>query len=297
MEPRLVVKAVLLMVVVAVIAYGWWSRQKARTEPRERQTVAGAGAQDAEPSRSDPGRPDAAEARRRALVEEGSWPVEETTGPVAITFEQSKARVFPTSDDGEMVLPAGAVLLEWEVGFAHHDADDPEGIDVLSSSLRYRDGSGGVWTTNGAFGPVFASEYLFPEEEGTELRQARFVATAPESWRRALREKCLLAGARDLWDGRFYHPLRLDGERRTIHLAYQGPVLDLALLEGDDDHDRLLVRVSELYDENNDELPPFLFTMPLGEVVFRNTAGTEEGIEHVVELGEARPLVWRPPIR
>ena len=160
------------------------------------------------------------------------------------------------------VLPAGVRNLELEMQFVERG----EEVDLVRVRLGVEDAEANRWEATGALDADFLVPFTvaIPPRVWSE-------DSAPPSWRRALERRRLLEGVQGLWDERIHQALDFGEAVVPIFLKYQGPVLDLALVESGPvegpGRDDLLVRLDRLHDEEGEPIPPCLYTLPLYQLL------------------------------
>ena len=175
----------------------------------------------------------------------------------ALTLDLAGPRTL-TTESGGLALGPGVVKLCMDLYFA--ERDDAEGIDRLGVRWQCQDGDGQWWMAEASFPVWFLAQALF-EDDPPAL--ARYAAAAPASWRRALAEQPLLTGVRDLWENRTIYPVDFGEELRQIQHKYLDSTVDLGLLSSDGLRPRLVLAVHGLRDYEVNDVPKFLFTVPV----------------------------------
>lgn len=118
------------------------------------------------------------------------------------------------------------------------------GVQYVRVLVELCDSEGRAWQLRSyARGSAFTSEWLEPERRRQLLADRGVLswAQAPEAWRAALRERCLLARLGERWEQPEQIELTLGARKHTLALQHQTPSLDVALLG-----EQLVVRASQL---------------------------------------------------
>ncbi len=177
------------------------------------------------------------------------------------TIELSERWNLRSPDGATAVFEPGKLDAKIRLDFASRDEE--EEIDTVELTLELSDSSGTRWRGQTE---IHAWYLVLPAVVGESPVRIRYEEAAPASWREAL-GKPLLSGINSLWDERSYHPLDLGERRFEIRSKYQGPILDLVLWEDDRSIGHLLVRVRQLVDEESEFIAPFVFVLPLTELL------------------------------
>lgn len=190
------------------------------------------------------------------------------------SVEVPRAVTYPTTRGTELRISPD--FIEVKFGLSLAEPRDREVDDVMFET-RVADRDGRVWRCR---------SFMRIDSLVVTRRVEPFVrwACAPEPWRRALSENCVLSGLRGLLDGRDRYELRLfdpepsgDPEVYVIHEKYQGPTVDVGVVP---DSQNLLIRVSDLnhevYSRAEDwrvsrwtdlgVLPPYAYELPASDV-------------------------------
>ena len=152
-----------------------------------------------------------------------------------------------TTEGKDLVLDPGSVTVSFRLSF-HPERSSEQSFaqDYPVVETWVTDADGARWYTRTFLDPIALTEPLTPDGLPASKGELRFWTNAPEAWRKALEEYCLLAEARDMLDTRERFHLPVGDEEYTVMLKYQGPLLDVAWLE---EEKRLLVRAAEMYYE------------------------------------------------
>jgi hypothetical protein len=123
-------------------------------------------------------------------------------------------------------------------------------IDTLKAIIWVADSLGEIWES---------SPFLRPDIFTGFLRKSTSVQfytwqTAPEDWKTCFKSRCLVDDIIDLLDSRQRYDLKTSESIFVIIETYQGPAIDVALL----DPSNLIVRIQNLYAEDYDQKGQFL---------------------------------------
>ena len=172
----------------------------------------------------------------RAELEQPATALE---GWTRLTINTAPA-VVPCDGGGRLEIEPGD--LNVRARFEHLTTRE---IDTVRLTLVLADSEGREWELVSYFeGRTFTDDFVDDDRRvALEKENAfNFWSDVPEAWGKALEERCLVAGAGELLDHRFYFDLRIGAQTLTLQMKYQGPKIDLAVLGSE-----LVVRVSDLY--------------------------------------------------
>ena len=221
--------------------------------------------------------------------------------PVRVELDLTEQRSWATEDGRRLTLGPGVVEARFRLGF--HPGREPEeafaqDFPVLDTWVADPDGT--WWSTSTFLHPGALTAALTPDGLPDSRGKVRFWSDAPAAWRRALGERCLLSGVRDLLDSRERFQLPVGDTEVTVTLKYQGPRLDVAWLEEDR---ALLVRaagmVYEIWegDEYREGVDQVCFGYPVDpSAILPITAPAVNwtGFEQWFERDEPEPPSFKP---
>ena len=152
--------------------------------------------------------------------------------------------------------------------------------------MRIADDAGDVWEAVSTF-----SLFTFIEKM-TDLGRTsglEFFESAKE-WQGAFTSDCMMAGATQLIDDRFYRKFLVGETPVELQFKYQCPTFDVAFYRSPDVSDltRLLVRVTGFLDLEMNEIPPLVFEMSWWDLIFRNDLYFDE--QERWWMGDSWPL-------
>ncbi len=220
-----------------------------------------------------------------------------------------RARAFDTEEGGRLRVDPGTIALAFRLArhTEHREGEIP--LDTASCLTRLADDAGEIWETEAHFSlDVFIRNMV-------DLDRTSWLVDfddAEASWKKAFMDDALMIGATCIRDDRFYRNFLVGEDRRVeIQFKYQYPKFDVAFHRDPylPTSTSLIVRVSELYTPQGDEIRPLAFEMSWDELLFRNElyfdaeAGRWTGdgwplpivFRRVGVTGSPQSLVWHEP--
>ncbi|MCX7049598.1 MAG: hypothetical protein NTX50_29450 [Candidatus Sumerlaeota bacterium] len=219
------------------------------------------------------------EEERKYKDEERRWRKELEVVPIRdfLTFSANNSSLisFPTDNGGTLDILPGPT----EISFKCYPAPNrPPREDVMSliAEVRLSDSEGNVWHSQMHTWPDFF-DFVDPSEdiETVQGPPPGFIYwdRIPASWRKALHENCIIAGADSLIDSRNGHILQIGEHGYAVLFKYQGPACDIGY---DQETGKFTYRVSCLIYQTStadpkreyENIPPFCFQIDPEEFFF-----------------------------
>jgi hypothetical protein len=175
------------------------------------------------------------------------------------------SRTFATEDDGRLRVEPGKIALSFRL---RRDADPrpDEPVDAATCFLRLADDRGDLWESASTFSLHAFVEQMINLDRANGLA---FFDNAPQGWKEAFNDHCLMSGARSLLDDRGHRKFLVGDQAVELAFKYQCPTFDVAPLAGAHSSS-LLVRASGFRTLDGGEIPPLAFEMPWQALIFRN---------------------------
>ena len=164
---------------------------------------------------------------------------------VGCTLDLKKPVRLRTADGGSVRLETGSHEARFRLTHPPERPTEDDAIDYPHCELAVRDEEGSWWRTE-----TYVDPDLFTRPLEKPDRPILFWEHAPDPWKSALAESCVLADVRQLLDSRDRIDLPVGDRTVKMMFKYQGPRLDLGWVE---DERRLVVRASGMYYEIWDE--------------------------------------------
>lgn len=209
------------------------------------------------------------EKKEEITVAEIYTPVKDFTD---ILIQNPHELVYPTNTDKDLVIPSGVLKISIRMEFRPDRCMPKDEIDVTIFFLRLHSPDGQLWECK-----LFLLPYIFTDpfesEENPPSSGFIYWKEAPEIWKKAMEDHCLIAGVINLLDSRGRYDLKIGENLHTIMLKYQGPSIDVAYLA---ESSSFIIRISQMYHEiwegekwiDTEEMPSFCFKLSQEGVLF-----------------------------